>query len=386
MSSTTTALGAYAYWPENPFWSFQLLRLIEQANVGGSDFSELHGAVKDLAVGDDEAWLQAFSSLASSVEATADADAAAGHRVSARDGYLRATNYHRSAGFFLSPADPRHGAAVLARRRCFAAAAALSEAEIEAVEIPYGETTLPGYRFGPASASQAAGPAAITFGGTDAVAEEMYFFIGRSLAERGFTVLAMDGPGQGEALRRGIHGRPDWEVPVGAAVDFLAARDDVDPDRLVLIGQSLGGYYAPRAAAFEPRLRATVVWGAVYDLTEALELHQAETREHFVEQFKRIFGIEAEGEVELWDLVRTYSLDGVAAKIESPILIVHGEDDRLAPVDHARRLYDEVASEEKKLIVYPSGELGCTHCQIDALALVQHDICNWVELQTRNSG
>lgn len=386
MSSTTTDLGAYAYWPENPFWSFQLLRLIEQANVGGSDFSELHSAVKDLPVGDGEAWLQAFTSLASTVEATAEKDAATGHRVSARDGYLRATNYHRSAGFFLSPADPRHGAGVLARRRCFVAAAALSEAEIEAVEIPYGETTLPGYRFGPAGTGENPGPAVITFGGTDAVAEEMYFFIGRSLAERGFTVLAMDGPGQGEALRRGIYGRPDWEVPVGAAVDFLEAREDVDPERVVLIGQSLGGYYAPRAAAYEQRLRATVVWGAVYDLQECLELHRDQTREHFIEQFKRIFGIDAEGEVELWESVRSYSLDGVAAKIESPILIVHGEDDRLAPVDHARRLCEEVASKEKKLIVYPSGELGCTHCQIDALALVQHDICNWVELQTRGLG
>ena len=181
-------------------------------------------------MGDGEARLQAFTSLAVAVEATAEKDAAAGHRVSARDGYLRASNYHRSAGFFLSPADPRHGVAVLARRRCFGAAAALSEAEIEAVEIPYGETTLPGYRFGPAGPGENPGPAVITFGGTDAVAEEMYFFIGRSLAERGFTVLAMDGPGQGEALRRGIHGRPDWEVPVGAAIDFLEAREDVDPE------------------------------------------------------------------------------------------------------------------------------------------------------------
>jgi alpha-beta hydrolase superfamily lysophospholipase len=383
MSSTQEALGAYAWWPENPFWSFQVLRLIEQTNVGGADFSELYGALRDIPVGDGEAWFEQFGELAASVEATADGDAALGHRVSARDGYLRASNYHRSAGFFLSPADPRHAARILARRRCFMAAAELSRAAIEPVEIPYGEETLPGYKFRPAERTQRPGPAVITFGGSDAVAEEMYFFIGRSLVERGFTVLAMDGPGQGEALRRGIVGRPDWEVPVGAAVDFLSATEQIDPDRLFLIGQSLGGYYAPRAAAFEPRIRGTVVWGAVYDLTEALELHQGMTREHFIELFKRILGIEAEGEEELWGAVREYSLEGISEQIETPILVVHGEDDQLAPVEQARRLHAEAATADKDLIVYPSGQPGCTHCQIDALALVQRDICNWVEARSR---
>ena len=243
MSSAATTLDAYAYWPENPFWSFQLLRLIEQTNVGGADFAELHGVARELPEGDAEAWWRSFGQLAARLEAQADGDMAAGHRVTAREAYLRASNYHRTSGFFLSPADPRHGEAVLARRRCFAAGATLSETAIEAVEIPYGETTLPGYRFGPVGGAASPGPAAIVFGGRDPVAEEMWFFIGRALAERGFTVLAMDGPGQGEALRRGIVGRHDWEVPVGAAVDSLVAREDVDAQQIVLIGQSLGGYY-----------------------------------------------------------------------------------------------------------------------------------------------
>ena len=377
MSSAATTLDAYAYWPENPFWSFQLLRLIEQTNVGGADFAELHGVARELPEGDAEAWWRSFGQLAARLEAQADGDMAAGHRVTAREAYLRASNYHRTSGFFLSPADPRHGEAVLARRRCFAAGATLSETAIEAVEIPYGETTLPGYRFGPVGGAASPGPAAIVFGGTDAVAEEMWFFIGRALAERGFTVLAMDGPGQGEALRRGIVGRHDWEVPVGAAVDFLVAREDVDAQQIVLIGQSLGGYYAGRAAAYETRLRATVLWGALHDLEDALDRHQGATRAHFNEQFERILGVA--DEASMWEAVRAFDLDGVAELIARPILIVHGESDRLVPVEHAHRTFAAIGAADKELIVYPSGEPGCTHCQIDALALVQRDICNWVE-------
>lgn len=384
MSSAAATLDAYAYWPQNPFWSFQLLRLIEQANVGGADFCELHQIVSRLPEGDAEAWWTGFAELATRVEREADEDAAARHRVTAREAYFRVSNYHRTAGFFLSPADPRHGEAVRARRRCFAAAAALNDSPIEAVEIPYGETTLPGYRFAPVGGAACPGPAAIVFGGTDAVAEEMWFFIGRALAERGFTVLAIDGPGQGEALRRGIVGRHDWEVPVGAAVDFLSVRGEVDADKIVLIGQSLGGYYAARAAAFETRLAATVLWGALHDLHEALDRHERATREHFNEQFTRILGVP--DEASMWEAVRAFHLDGVAERIARPILIVHGESDRLVPVEQAHRTFAAIGTDRKELIVYPSGEPGCTHCQIDALALVQRDMCNWVERQLGLAG
>jgi alpha-beta hydrolase superfamily lysophospholipase len=379
MSSTETTLGAYAYWPENPFWSFQLLRLIEQANVGAADFSELHEVARELIAGDSEAWLEGFTQLAVRVQRTADGDAGAGHRVSAKRAYLRAANYHRTSGFFLSPADRRHHEAIRARRHCFAAAAELSEGEITGVEIPYEESALPGYLFEPVSSAPRRRPAAIVFGGTDAVAEEMYFFIGRSLTDRGFTVLALDGPGQGEALRRGLLGRPDWEVPVAAAVDFVSGLGHVDPQRIVLVGQSLGGYYAARAAAFEPRLRATVLWGALYDLFASLDQHAGATRTHFVEQFKRILGVEAEAE--MFDAVRAFNLDGVAERIAAPVLIVHGESDLLVPVEQAHRTFEAIGAKDKELIVYPAGQPGCTHCQIDALALVERDITNWLERQ-----
>jgi alpha-beta hydrolase superfamily lysophospholipase len=384
-TSASADLGAWAYWPDNPFWSFQFIRLVEQANTGGSDFSEAEAVARNLPVGDAEAWYAGFTALAERLESEAERAHADGHVVSARETWLRASNYHRAAGFFLSPADERHAGRVIARRRCFGAAAEHSEGAIEPVEVPYEDTTLPGYMFAPPAGTPRPAPAAIIFGGADAVAEEMYFFLGRALAERGFAVLAFDGPGQGEALRRGIVARPDFEVAVRAVVDHLLERNDVDGDQIVLVGQSLGGYYASRAAAFEPRLKACVIWGALYDLHRIFEGHLARadaTAAHFVEQFKLILGV---ADVEaIMSTLEAFTLDGIAERIRTPTLIVHGEADMLCPIEDAHRTFGEIPTDEKDLIVYPRGEPGCTHCQVDALPLVTFDICNWLERRIRS--
>ena len=376
-------LGAFAYWPENLFWSFQFIRLVGEASVGGADFTECHQVARNLPVGDADAWYDGFRTLARALDDRAATADAAGHVVSARDTWLRSSNYHRAAGFFLSPLDDRHAGAVLDRRRAFQAAAARMEPAIQPVEIPYEATTLPGYIFPAAPGARRPTPGAVIFGGADAVAEEMYFFLGRALADRGITVLAFDGPGQGEALRRGIVGRHDWEVPVAAAVDLLAARDEVDGDRIGLVGQSLGGYYASRAAAFEPRLKACVVWGQNYDvhswLVDRLSRDDDPAVPHFVEQLGVILGVE--GAEAVLARLEPFSLDGVAERIDCPTLILHGANDLLCDLDHAQRTLREIPHPVKELILYPEDTPGSTHCQVDALPLVQHDICNWLERQ-----
>jgi dipeptidyl aminopeptidase/acylaminoacyl peptidase len=373
-------LGAWEYWPGNPFWSFQVVRLVEQANYGGADFAEIHSAVKDLPEGDGEAWYDAFKRLADEVQAKAEGAAAGGHRVSAREAWFRASNYHRSAGFFLSPADPRHGDTVLGRRQCFQAAADRAAAEIRSVEIPFEGASLPGWIFGPAEPTGKPTPAVVIFGGTDAVAEEMYFFLGRALADRGFLVLSIDGPGQGEALRRGIYARADFEVAVTAAIDHLLERDDVDPERLGLVGQSLGAFYAVRAAAFEPRLKACVVWGASYDVHASMRRHVdsgSDVGVHFTEVFKVLLG--AGDADEVFTRLEAFTLDGVTERVHVPTLIVHGENDLLCALADAERVVAEIRSDDKELIVYPMNTPGCTHCQVDALAHVHYDMCNWLE-------
>ena len=128
----------------------------------------------------------------------------------------------------------------------------------EAVAIPYEGTTLPGYFMSPASDGKPR-KTLIAQTGFDGTGEEMFYSIGRSALERGYNFIIFEGPGQGGALRaQGLYFRQDWENVVSPVVDFALKRKEVDHKRLALLGESMGGYLVPRAAAFEHRLAAIV--------------------------------------------------------------------------------------------------------------------------------
>ena len=379
----------FLLWPENPFWSFQFLRLIAEAYFGGADFTECYLAVRDLKAGDIEGWYERLSALARSLEKQAERAARDGHLASARQRWLRASNYYRAAGSFHTVFDAPGIEALQGRRRCFQAAAKLTTPAVIRVEIPYEGVTLPGYLCMAKDRAERATPAVILFGGGDAVSEEMYFRLGGPLALRGFTVLLIDGPGQGEALRRGIVNRHDWEVPVGAAVDFLEGRDDVDPRRIAIVGSSMGGLYAARAAAFESRLAACVVWGGAYDLTYSLTLPRARDGEALARGL-RVFG--AKDLEDARAKLARYTLKGITERLTCPVLIVTGEAEMafMHPAgtpfrpsewyrEHPRRLFDEIPHDHKMLLFYPIGTPGANHDQADADATAIEDICDWLE-------
>lgn len=375
----TAGFGAFAYWPDDLEWSTQFMRLLGYIYVGGADFSEVHAVARDLPPGDERAWRAGFSALADAVEGDARAAHAGGHPVTARDAWLRASVYHRISGQLRAIGGAGTPPGVEAARRCFRAAMAVTDPPVAAVEIPYEGTTLPGYLVPPLRAD-GPGPAVAVIGGIDAFAEEMYLKIGRALGERGYRVLLFDGPGQGEARRRGVHARHDSEVPVAAAVDFLQRRDGVDPDRIGLIGSSLGGYYATRAAAFEHRLRACVVWGASEGI-DAAKLAPGGPLAGRARQVQALFGLD--DPAGLPARVAGFHLRGVPERIRCPVLILHGESDVLVPVEVARRTFDAVGHEDKRLITYPPGTPGCTHCQLDALSVAHRDICDWLDTRLR---
>lgn len=310
----------FAMWPENPNWSFQFQRLAVQAYTQGTDFAEFYLALRHVKAGDVEAWYQALNALAAKLEKEADQAFNEGHKITAREKWLRANNYYRASGFFYNITDERGGRAVEGRRRCFKKFASLSDVPIIPVEIPYEDTTLPGYIFSPVGNVKKLTPAVIMMGGGDTVAEEMYLNVGHALAIRGFTCLSFDGPGQGEALRRGLVARYDWEVPIRACIDFLEKNDDVDSKRIAVCSLSLGGYYAGRAAAFEHRLAACIIWGGVYSFPPIVSHNP---KADWVGPLKTLFGAESLEEVQ--EKVKAYTLKGIAKNIECPTLILHGE-------------------------------------------------------------
>ena len=245
--SGVEAFGAYVHWPENLDWSTQLLRAISYSSLGGSEFSEIMSAIRYLEVGDREAWLAAFSGLASELDHRAGQCAEQGHDLSAIELWRRAAIYFRMATTFHAMDGIVELPAMQESRRCFQAAMTLDPRyRFEAVKIPYEQYILPGYLISPSGPPRPR-PTIVVQGGIDAFSEEMWFKLGEALVRRGYTVLLPDGPGQGESKRRGIGTRADYEVAVTAFIDFLGNRDEVDPERVALVGSSMEATSQPAA-------------------------------------------------------------------------------------------------------------------------------------------
>lgn len=272
---------------------------------------------------------------------------------------MRAHTYYRSAEFFLPADDDRRIPAYERSRETFRTAIEHLPTPVEITSIPFEDTTLPGYLFLPDDTAGASEPVSVIVcvGGFDSLGEELYFICGvpEALA-RGYAVFLFDGPGQGAPLRyEGMTARRDWEHVVERVIDFLDDRDEVDSDGVGLIGVSMGGYYAPRAAAFEKRIGACCVFDHQHDvllsaadgnprmaqiarripdgilepLVGAGGRISVEAR-WLIQQGKWVFGVESVGE--LIDAFASFSVTDVAGNIECPMLILAGENDHLVPV------------------------------------------------------
>jgi alpha-beta hydrolase superfamily lysophospholipase len=249
----------------------QLVRAVGAAGYGGADLGECLATARRIDERDLDSWFEQWTATAAAAALLAEREAAAGNRTSARLAYLRACTYHRTAGVMLlgAPLDERLVSAYRAQADMFADATGLMELPVERIEIPFGAITLPGYFFR-SSADNSRRATVILTGGYDGTAEELYFANGAAALARGYNVLAFDGPGQGRVLteeRQPI--RADWENVITPVIDHALSRDDVDGERLALIGLSLGAHLAPRAASGEHRLAACVADCGAYDLYAA---------------------------------------------------------------------------------------------------------------------
>ncbi|MFG1639874.1 alpha/beta hydrolase family protein [Amycolatopsis sp. NPDC049252] len=386
---------------EDPQFWFETLRLFGHAAYGGSDFGEVLAAASTVTPGDYDSWHDAYRRLADRLYAEA-ADASP---VTARDLLLRASTYYFSADFFLhgDPADPRIAAAYDRSVECFRRAGVA-----EPVEIPYEGTVLQGYFYRAPGAGPK--PVVVMHSGFDGSAEELHFFGAASGAERGYHVLTFDGPGQPAAMHREkLVFRPDWEHVVTPVVDFVLGLDGVDPGRIALLGVSLGGVLAPRAAAFEPRLAAVIAVDGVYDAGSAVTSTLPWDRDEIVrraraeqdEEFDALLAagrqanstlrwacdhgryvLGAATDREFVAKYLEYTLEGgIAEKITCPTLICEAADDLFFGGEtetEPRRLYAHVNA-PKTLLTFTAEEGADAHCHVGAQRLAVGRIFDWLD-------
>lgn len=248
---------AYAF--KSAAWADGYLQgTLAAQTTGGSEIGETFAVASRVRVGDCASWQRAFRAMAEKVEEMGRESDRAGHAVSARDCYLRASNYYRAMLVQMGPTiDPGYHEVARRMRALFRRAAALSEGAIEPFELPFEHGALPGYVL---HGDDGRGPAKtlLVIGGGDSFAEDLYHWYGAQAARRGYKVVLVDLPGQGLTATEGFRFRADAEVPIGALVRAIAARRDVDETRIAAIGFSLGGYFVPRAAIGGVPFRAIV--------------------------------------------------------------------------------------------------------------------------------
>jgi dipeptidyl aminopeptidase/acylaminoacyl peptidase len=330
----------------------------------------------------DKAWHEEWEAMASKLEREADEHAAQGRNLTAGNLYIRAGNYHFAAERFIEPGEEKLKGY---RRslRCYQAGYERRYPNMERVNVPLKGKMLAAY-FLKAPGASGRAPTVVLFNGMDNCKEMSVLFAGLEFAKRGMHTLAIDGPGQGETLRlRGIPGRPDYEVVGTVAYDFVTARSDVDPKKVVIMGYSLGGYYAPRIAGFEKRYAACVAFGAMHwNLHDwQVEMQRkiaANPASSFSSSFQFRWVIGAPDNATAIEWAKKFSLEGVAEKIECPFLVVHGTEDRIVPPEWAERLYKEVGSKRKTIKMFDVDEGGAEHCQVDDRQRGVDYIADWI--------
>ena len=372
-------------FPGNYTWSAAIRGVIATSLWGGADLGEVYKVVAALKprAGEGPAWFSAWSAMGAKVARLAEAAEAAGHAATASAAYMRAANYYQTGERLLQPrtaeSQEAYARAVGLFQKGIGAVPFLS---IEAVEVPFeGGNNLPAYFVKSRDAGDAPLPTLVFFDGLDITKEMQYFRGVPELIKRGLAVLIVDIPGTGEAIRfRGMAARYDTNVAGTAAVNYLETRRDVDKNRLAVMGISLGGYYAPRAAAFEPRFKACVSWGAIWD-------YHATWKKRAEKAFQASLSVP--GEHIMWVLgvnniedalamLEGFRLAGVAEKVECPYLLTHGERDAQIPMEDARALFNAIGAKDKTLKVFTFEEGGYEHCQGDNLTIGIAYIGDWL--------
>jgi pimeloyl-ACP methyl ester carboxylesterase len=381
----------------------QTLRTVGSAPYGGADIGECLATVAQVRGTDLTSWHDAWVSTAATTLALAEGELAAGRTESARLAFWRSSSYFRTAGVMLmgAPLDSRLVESNAAQADAFRRGAALLAVPPEIIQIPYEGTSLPGYFFR-VDDQQAPRATVILTGGYDGTAEELYFFNGAAALARGYNVLAFDGPGQGAALlQQGIVLRPDWESVVTPVVDYLLSRPEVDPGKIALIGLSLGGYLAPRAASAEHRLAACIADCGSYDLFESaleripgpLAAGLTGGRSASTAVLRRILAVLERKPTAGWALrrgqlvhgaadpvqyllaLREYSLKDRAGDITCPVFVCNAEGDDIS--QSAPRLAEALTG-ERELVTFTALEGAGDHCEAGARTLYHARSFGWL--------
>jgi hypothetical protein len=377
-----------------------------------ADVGEVLTTVDRIRDGKARSWVDEWTATADRLTQLAAANAAGGMARSAAGQYLRGSLYYSLATYSADGVDdPALFASLWERHRdAWDRLVDLGEfglAAVERIEIPYEGTTLPGYFFrsGPDGADGSRRRTLIFNNGSDGSVVGAWTGGIAAALGRGWNAMTFDGPGQNAALlRQGLAFRPDWEKVITPVVDFLSARADVDGDKLALLGVSQGGYWVPRALAFEHRIAAAVTDPGVVDVSATILRHLPHTMIKLLEERNRekfdrdvdwtlrispstrwtlalrMRPYGASTPYEFFSAARDYALtDELIAQISTPVLVTDPDNEQFWP-GQSQELFGKLSG-PKAIIAFTQEEGADSHCEPMASGLRGERIFDWLNEQ-----
>ncbi|WP_291039835.1 prolyl oligopeptidase family serine peptidase [Herbiconiux sp.] len=371
-------------FPGNYVWNLS----VNLSLSTGGQLTEILEAIDPVialsAKGDDatSAYLDAWEGLGDRMVSLGDEELAAGRPWSAASRFERAANYYMTGERMQEIGGRRRTEVYGKMLEAFARVVVHGGEPVSRVEIPCEGGSFPGLFFRAPGAGPRT-PVMVQFNGLDSTKEQMWGSPLRTeLARRGISLLMVDHPGTGEALRlRGLTAVPESERWGSACIDYLESRDDIDQARIGIVGWSLGGYYAPRAAAFEPRFALCVAWGANYhwgELQKARSRREGENPvPHYWKHVQWVWGVEDQDA--FMERAAEVSLAGVVPLIAVPFLVTHGAGDRQIPLTDATEQFEAATgSPDRELKIFTERDGGIEHVSVDNMLPVSAFIADWV--------
>jgi pimeloyl-ACP methyl ester carboxylesterase len=381
-------------------FNFEFVRGLSLQATSAAEYGECMDTVSRVKDNNFDSWITQWAATAERVADFAQRENRLGNRASARDAFLRAANYYRMAVFYASYTDSRHTGLWQHSKECFHQMIGLMDTPIECLKIDFENARMPAYFV---SGGDGARPTLIALGGFDSTMEELYCWIGAAAPAHGWNCLIFEGPGQWSALKAnpGLTFRPDYEKPVGAVVDYLISRADVDPSMLAIIGYSMGGYLATRGA-LDQRIRACIPNSLVVDCGAAARAGMKGLLKNttFMDAaFKLLMKVNTPArwgfQHSEWTLgirnahewvqfYQPYSIKDFTDRYQHPMLFLFSEDDiRDAAAPSADIIIDMLdfmltLKCDRYIRLFTRTEGASSHCQMGGLSYAQAAIFDWL--------
>lgn len=356
----------------------------------GSEIGEAFYTVGKIKEGNAASWQKEWIKMAEKVEARGNNSLKNSHLVSARDQFMRASYYYRSALISMMPDDTRMAKIAKKSREMLIQAGKLLDPPLEYTEIPFENTKLPIY-FRAASQQKRPTKTLIMIGGGETFAEDLFFYIAPQAFDRGYNFVTVDLPGQGMLPANGHFFRADVEIPMKTVIDYTLSRPEVDPKYLAAYGISGGGGFVPKTAENDTRLKAIIMNSAVVDahalfasmpiasVTKEVVESWSSFKQNTVKIIAWRWGVDMGNIPGLIPANKGFAFDPKKVSIPALVIVGEGEYSNKEVQRQQKECMANLPNPKSKFIMTPQNEGASNHCITENRSLMSQEVFDWLD-------